>query len=51
LPFPWDLDDGGLRTVLGDIPWTPVTAAIQSDLAQFRQLVEQNLIDLNQLNA
>jgi len=49
LPFPSDLDDGGLRTILGDMPWTPLADAIRSDLAQFRQLLQAGLIDLKQL--
>jgi len=49
LPFPWDLDDGGLRDILGGMPWTPVQDAIRSDLDQFRHLLANNLIDLKQL--
>ncbi len=49
LPFPSDLDDGGLRTILGDMPWTPLADAIRSDLAQFRHLLQAGLIDLKQL--
>lgn len=49
LPFPWDLDDGGLREILGGMPWTPVKEAIQQDLAHFRQLLDAGLIDLGQL--
>jgi len=50
LPFPWDLDDGGLRQILGGMPWTPVEVAISNDLAQFRMLLDKNLIDLKQLS-
>ncbi|MEZ4860064.1 MAG: NAD(P)-dependent oxidoreductase [Caldilineaceae bacterium] len=50
LPFPWDLDDGGLRQILGGMPWTPLADAIRSDLAQFRQLLDAGLIDLKQLD-
>ena len=32
LPFPADLDDCGLRHILGDIPHTPLPAAIQQTL-------------------
>ncbi|NJN84804.1 MAG: hypothetical protein HC802_22620 [Caldilineaceae bacterium] len=49
LPFPWDLDDGGLRHILGSMPWTPIASAIPQDLAQFRRLLDQGLIDLKQL--
>jgi nucleoside-diphosphate-sugar epimerase len=50
LPFPSDLDDGGLRTILGGMPYTPITETIRSDLAQFRHLIDAGLIDLQQLN-
>jgi hypothetical protein len=50
LPFPWDLDDGGLRHILGGAaPWTPIQQAIASDLAHFRRLLVEGLIDLKQL--
>jgi UDP-glucuronate 4-epimerase len=49
LALPWDLDDGGLRQILGGIPWTPLEIAIQGDLAQFRYLIERGMIDLKQL--
>ena len=51
LPFPWDLDDGGLRHILGGMPYTPVQTAIRNDLAHFRALIDKDLIDLNQLTA
>ncbi|MEZ4678015.1 MAG: SDR family oxidoreductase [Caldilineaceae bacterium] len=49
LPFPWDLDDGGLREILGGMPWTPIKEAIGQDLAHFRRLLDAELIDLGQL--
>lgn len=49
LPFPSDLDDGGLREILGGMPWTPLADAIRNDLAHFRRLLEAGLIDLKQL--
>jgi nucleoside-diphosphate-sugar epimerase len=49
LALPWDLDDGGLRQILGSMPWTPLKMAIQGDLAQFRALLAKDLIDLKQL--
>jgi UDP-glucuronate 4-epimerase len=49
LALPWDLDDGGLRQILGGMPWTPLETAIQQDLAQFRHLIERGMIDLKQL--
>jgi len=51
LPFPADLDDGGLRTILGDIPWTPIADAIHNDFTRFQMLVDHDKIDLNQLMA
>ena len=49
LPFPADLDDSGLRRVLGPIPHTPLAEAIRESLARFRILVAQGRIDLGQL--
>lgn len=50
LPFPADLDDSGLRSILGDIPHTPLEDAIQQDFEQFSRLIETGKIDLNQLD-
>ncbi len=50
LPFPADLDDSGLRSILGDIPHTKLEAAIQQDFEQFSALIEAGKIDLNQLD-
>ncbi|MBI1878926.1 MAG: NAD(P)-dependent oxidoreductase [Chloroflexi bacterium] len=49
LPFPADLDDGGLRAILGDIPHTPLPMAIRATLSQFKSLLADNRIDLSQL--
>lgn len=49
LPFPFDLDDGGLRDILGGMPWTPLADAIRHDLGHYRRLLEAGLIDLKQL--
>jgi len=49
LPFPADLDDSGLRRILGPIPHTPLVTAIGQTLDQFRQLLAQERIDLAQL--
>lgn len=51
LPFPADLDDAGLRRILGTIPHTPLSAAIGATLAQFRDLLGQERISLEQLEA
>ena len=50
LPFPADLDDSGLRTILGGMPYTPLKAAIQQDMARFTQLLDAGQIDLGQLD-
>jgi UDP-glucuronate 4-epimerase len=49
LALPWDLDDGGLRQILGGMPWTPLQTAMRTDLALFRSLLVRDLIDLKQL--
>jgi len=49
LPFAADLDDSGLRSVIGDVPHTPLSEAIAQDIAMFSKLLKQDLIDLGQL--
>ncbi len=60
LPFPADLDDSGLRSLLSGGPHreagsgapvshTPLKTAVQRSLTLFRQLVAQNRVDLAQL--
>jgi nucleoside-diphosphate-sugar epimerase len=49
LPFPADLDDSGLRQIIGQIPHTPVSTAIDQMLVQFRALLDEDRIDLRQL--
>jgi nucleoside-diphosphate-sugar epimerase len=51
LPFPADLDDSGLRAILGEIPHTPLPTAIQSTLNLFEPLLAENRIDLSQLDS
>lgn len=51
LPFPADLDDSGLRRLLGDIPHTPLPAAIGASLDLFRLLLSQDRIHLEQLDS
>jgi nucleoside-diphosphate-sugar epimerase len=51
LPYPSDLDDSGLRAILGGMPHTPLTAAIDATVGMFRALIEQGRIDLRQLDA
>ncbi len=49
LPFPPDLDDNGLRAILGDIPHTPLREAIQQTYERFAALLARNQVDLWQL--
>lgn len=48
-PFPADLDDAGLRDVLGTVPHTPLAAALAKDAALYGALVEKGQIDMSQL--
>ncbi|MEM7128185.1 MAG: NAD(P)-dependent oxidoreductase [Chloroflexota bacterium] len=50
LPFPSDLDDSGLRSIIGQVPHTPLEQAISDDMERFHQLIEAGKIDLAQLN-
>jgi len=49
LPFPADLDDSGLRSVIGEVPHTPLEDAIAQDMARFKTLLDAGKIDLGQL--
>jgi nucleoside-diphosphate-sugar epimerase len=49
LPFPYDLDDSGLRAILGEVPHTPLTAAIDETVSIFKTLLAEDRIDLKQL--
>ncbi|MBV7338140.1 NAD(P)-dependent oxidoreductase [Chloroflexi bacterium TSY] len=49
LPFPPDLDDSGLRAILGGMPHTPLESAIQQDMERFSTLLDTRKIDLAQL--
>ena len=51
LPFPADLDDSGLRAIIGDVPHTPLEDAIAQDLARFEALLAAGKIDLGQLES
>lgn len=51
LPFPYDLDDSGLRGILGSVPHTPLGDAIDETVAMFEQLLAAGQIDLKQLEA
>ena len=50
LPFPADLDDSGLRDIIGTIPHTPLADAMASDIALYRELLAKDRIDLGQLD-
>ena len=49
LPFAADLDDSGLRRVLGTVPHTPLAEAIRESLAMYRELLAEDRVDLSQL--
>ncbi len=49
LPFPADLDDSGLRGIIGPVPHTPLDRAIDATVAHFRTLIAAGQIDLGQL--
>lgn len=51
LPFPADLSDAGVQGLLGTVPHTPLADAIAQDVAAYRRLLAENLIDLAQLDA
>lgn len=51
LPFPADLDDSGLRGILGEVPHTPLQAAIEQDVNRFKALLDAGKVDLAQLEA
>ena len=50
LPFPADLDDSGLRSILGAVPHTRLETCIQQDVEQYEALIRQDRIDLTQLD-
>ena len=50
LPLPADLDDSGLRALMGSVPHKPFRAAIGEDVASYRRLMEAGLIDMTQLD-
>ncbi len=51
LSFPADLDDSGLRLIIGEIPHTPLPAAIRATLDIFKPLLAENRLDLSQLDS
>jgi UDP-glucuronate 4-epimerase len=51
LPFPSDLDDSGLRGILGGVPHTSLVDAIDETVRLFEGLLSAGQIDLKQLDA
>jgi UDP-glucuronate 4-epimerase len=51
LPFPADLDDSGLRSILGEVPYTPLAKAADDTIQSFRRLLDAGKVDLSQLAA
>ena len=49
LPVDADMDDSGLRALIGEIQHTPLRTSIEGDIAAYRSLVEAGQIDLTQL--
>jgi UDP-glucuronate 4-epimerase len=50
LPFPADLDDSGLRAILGgSVPHTPLHDAIRQTGERFKSLLQESKVDLAQL--
>lgn len=49
LPFPADLDDEGLQSILGGVPHTPLAEAAEQTVSSFRKLLDAEKIDLSQL--
>ncbi len=51
LPYPADLSDAGLRSVLGQVPHTPLKDAMANDLSAYRSLLATGKLDLKQLES
>ena len=49
LPFPADLDDSGLRRIIGKMPHTPLRTALRQTLNHFSILLAEDRVDLSQL--
>jgi len=49
LPFPSDLDDSGLRGILGTVPHTPLQQAIRETLSAFQSLLADRRISADDL--
>ncbi len=51
LPFPADFDDAGIQAALGRVAHTPLKQAIQSDVEQFKALLDAGKLSTDSLNA
>ena len=51
LPYPADLDDSGLRAVVGTVPHTKLERAIDETIAEFGKLLTAGRVDIGQLEA
>jgi nucleoside-diphosphate-sugar epimerase len=51
LPFPADLDDSKLRSIVGGVPHTPLAQAVEESVGLFRRLLDEGRVDLSQLDA
>ncbi len=51
LPYPHDLGDEGLRRIITTVPHTPLAEGIASTADRYRDLLQQNRLDLSQLTA
>jgi len=51
LPYPADLDDSGLRAVVGTVPHTRLEKAIDETIAAFGELLAAGRVDIGQLDA
>ncbi len=51
MPFPADVSDENLRSVLPSVPHTPMKEAIGQMVPQYEDLLSRGLVDLNQLEA
>lgn len=50
LPYPADLDDSGLLSILPKSSYMSLTDGLKQDMRHFKRLLADNLVDLEQLN-
>jgi hypothetical protein len=51
IPFPADVSDENLRSILSSVPHTPLKEAIGQMVPQYDDLLSRGLVDLKQLDA